>query len=55
MLGLSLAAKLISKERLVQSVVIGVDIQAMLLAAKHTRAAPGQYLLGTLHEQMKAM
>ena len=54
-LSLSLAAKLISKERLIQSVVIRVDSQAMLLVAKHTRAAPGQYLLGTLQEQLKAM
>ena len=54
-LGLSLVAELISKERLVRSAVIGADSQAMLLAAKHTRAAPGQYLLGPLPKQMKSM
>jgi len=39
---LSLAVELISKESQVWSTIIGADSQSALLAAKQTRAAPGQ-------------
>ena len=54
-LSLLLAVELIGRECQVQTVIIRVDSQAAFLVARQTRAVPGQYLLGSLHEQFKAI
>jgi len=54
-LNLSLAVELIKIERHIQSAVIGAVSQATIMATRHTRGTPGQYLLSSFHKKMEAM
>ena len=54
LLGLSLAVKLVKSENHVRTVTIGADSQAAILATRHDRGTPGQYLVDGLYEQIAA-
>ena len=54
LLGLSLAVELVKSESHVQTVTIGADSQAAILATRHDRGTPGQYLVDGLYEQIAA-
>jgi len=53
--GMSMAVELIKNERQIRTLTLGVDSQAALRAIRNRRATPGQYLVESFHEQIKAV
>ena len=51
--GLTLAAELLKRERFVEATTIGADSQAAIRAMSNTRGKPGQHLVDQLHKKVE--